>query len=444
MKGRNFLSIELKSFEYEIVLMISKYLKQAIENIKRSIVITDDEINNFILNVQRSLLSGDVDVDLVFDLTNNIRKKLKNIPKGVSKQDYIIKLLFDELVNILGRKSKILVKPKHVLLVGLFGSGKTTTAAKLGYFYKKHGLSVALVCCDFVRPASREQLQQLAEKIGAKFVNGSLRDVIKDVKKLKEDVVIIDTAGRDSLDKNMIEEVKKLKNIFKPEEVILILPADIGQVAKEQSETFNKALDITHVIVTKMDATAKGGATLIACKSANANVMFICNGEKVENIEVFDPEKFVSHLLGMPDLETLLQKLEVSIDEKKVEKIVEGDFTIEDFVEQLNAVKNTSRFSEILETAGLQIKTPELINMQEKKVEKWKHIINSMTKEERLNPEIIKGTRITRIAKGSGTNEENVRELVNTYKKVKKMMKKFRPEKLKRSGIMSFIKSFLK
>ena len=426
---------------------LSERLRGLVGKISSYISISDKEIEEIVKDLQRALLQADVDLDLVFELSEKIKKKAKKEPEpGVSKREYIIKLIYDELVEILGGKEEeINLKSHKILLLGLFGSGKTTTAGKLAYFYKGKGLSVVMVGCDFSRPAAFEQLQQVAEKVNVPAINGKdLKKVAKELEKHKDKVVIIDSAGRDGLDKKLIKEIKEIDKILQPEERYLVIPGELGQDAKKQSEEFKKVINITGVIVTRMDSTAKGGSTLTACKVANAKVKFLTVGEKPQDLERYIPERFVSRLLGFGDLQSLLEKFKVK--EEQIKKIQEGDMDLNLFYEQLVQIQKQGSIKKILDMIpGFgQLKLPsDALNIGEEKMKKWKYVIDSMTPEERQRPEIIKRSRVERIAKGSGTKVQEVNELLSNFKKMKKMMKKLNLRKMgKFRGIGDLSKIF--
>ncbi len=415
---------------------LSERLRAFVGKISSIISFSDKEIEEIIKDLQRCLLQADVDVDLVFSLSENVRKKIKKEPEaGVSKREYIIKLIYDELVDILGGKeSEIKLVPHKILLLGLFGCGKTSLSGKLAYFYKTHGLPVVLVGCDFSRPAAFEQLKQIAKQMNVPVINGkNLKEAEKEIQKHKDKVIIIDSAGRDALDKKLVEEIKKIDEIFKPEEKYLVIPAELGQDARRQAEEFKKSINITGVVVTRMDATAKGGATLTACKIADAKVKFLSVGEKIRDLERYIPERFVSRLLGFGDLQSLLEKFKIKEEEAK--KIEEGKLDLNIFYHQLVEMQKHGSIKKIMDMIpGFgYLKFPtDALNIGEEKMKKWKYIIDSMTPEERKNPEIIKSSRVVRIAKGSGTKIQEVNELLSNFKKMKKMMKKINPKQMKK------------
>ncbi len=436
---------------------LSAKLRESLEKLARSGA-DKEAVEEMLRDMQRSLISADVDVRTVYDMTEALRKRCQgDMLPGMTRKEHVIKAVYEELTRIMGeKKPDVSLGRKKILLVGLYASGKTSTAAKLARFYKKKGLKPALVACDTIRPAAYEQLQQLAEKIevpfyGEKGEKDSARILSNALKKFDEDVIIIDSAGRNALELELIDEVKRLnetarKSVKEDEsmEKILVLPADIGQAAKVQAASFHEALGITDVIVTKLDATAKGGGALTACYQTGAKVKFITVGEGVDDLEMYNPEKFVSRLIGFPDLETLLEKARSSIDEDKAKKIIKGDFDIEDFYSQVEGVRGMGSLSQIMDTMGLgkmAKKVPNL-DVQEAKMKKWKYAIQSMSTEEKANPESINSSRIRRIAKGSGCTEAEVRELLSNYQKSKKMMKMISPGKLKRGGMAGLFRQF--
>ncbi|MFH7880429.1 MAG: signal recognition particle receptor subunit alpha [Candidatus Aenigmatarchaeota archaeon] len=425
---------------------LAEKLKNSIRKLIGKSSVDEKAIEELLKELKLILLEADVDVEIVNSFLENIKKRVfkEKIPPGFTLRDYTIKVVYEELVKILGEKPYE-INGKKIMLIGLFGSGKTTTAAKLANYLKKFG-KVGLVGLDYHRPAAPEQLKQLAEKINVKYLIGfNAYEVAKEsLEKFKNfDYIIYDTAGRDALDKELSTELKKLEELIKPDEKILIIPAEIGKIAKKQAEEFNKLVGITGIIVTKMDSSAKAGSAISACVATGAKVKFVCYGEKLDAIEKYDPKRFVSRILGLGDLETLLEKAKEVIKPEKVEKIVEGDFTLEDFIEQLESLKQMGPFDKILSMIPGFSMPKDLISKQEESMKKWKYIYQSMTPKERKNPEIIDESRIKRIAKGSGTSEEDVRNLLSNYFKFKKIMKSLGGLRgINFSNIQKFMKQF--
>ena len=391
--------------------------------------IDEKEAQKILEELKLTLLEADIDFETVNNIINSIKSKLRDIPPTLTLREYLIKLIYDNLVEILGKEKYSLIGKKKIMLVGLFGSGKTTVSAKLANYLKKKGLKVLLVCLDYHRPAAPEQLKQLAEKINVNYLIG--KDAYETAKKSLElekeyDSIIYDTAGRNALDKELAQELKNLSKIINPNEVLLVIPADLGKVAKVQAQEFNKLVGITGIIVTKLDSTAKAGAAIIACSQTNAKVKFISYGEKIDAFDEYDPKSFISRILGLGDLDSLLKKVKETIKEEEIKEIEE--FNFETFLKQIEYIKKLGSMKQIISyLPGLSISLPdEIIEMQEEKIKKWKAIIQSMTKEERKNPKILNDSRIKRIAKGSGTSEQEVRELISQFKKMQKIAKMFK------------------
>lgn len=320
------------------------------------------------------------------------------------------------------------------MLLGLFGNGKTTTAGKLAKFYKKRGYKVAVIQTDTWRPAAYDQLEQLAKQVGVDFFgNKKEKDPIKiymsaDISTY--DLVVIDTAGRDALSKDLIQELNNLNKIVNPDHRLLVMAADLGQAAQRQAQTFHDTVKVTGVIITKLDGTAKGGGALSACAVAQAPVMFIGVGEKVDEFELFNPKRFVSRLLGMGDIETLLEKAKEAVSEEKAEdlgkRFLKGEFNLLDLYEQMEAMKKMGSLGKLMEMIpGMgQLKIPkEALDVQEANLKKWRHAMDSMTKAELEDPGIISSARIERIAKGSGVETNVIRLLLKQYTQAKKLGK---------------------
>jgi signal recognition particle subunit SRP54 len=428
---------------------LGESLKATLEKIASAVFVDDKLINEFIKEIQRALLQSDVNVKLVFDLSNKIKKRAleEQIPKGLTKKEHVINIVYEELVNFLGGdgyKIDVNKKPFKIMLVGLFGSGKTTTAGKLANFFKKRAGRIAMIQLDMWRPAAFKQLQQLGSQINvAVFGDEKEKDPVKIYKKFEKeldefDLVIIDTAGRDALSDELIEELNKINKYVKADERLLVISADIGQAAEKQASAFHDTCNVTGVIVTKMEGTAKGGGALSACSVTKAPVKFIGVGEKTGDFEEFNPKGFVSRLLGMGDINALLEKAKEAITEEEAEdmskKILKGEFNLIDLYDQMQAMKKMGPLSKVMELIpGMgQLKMPkEVLDVQEGKLEKWKFIMDSCTREELEDPELISGNRIERIAKGAGVPAKDIRELIKQYRQSKKMMKMFKGGNMK-------------
>ncbi len=403
-----------------------------------SAIFVDKEIPVIIRDLQRALIEADVNVKLVKELSEKIKKESENKIKGIDKKEHITKLIHDEILEILGgKKYELELKKKQniIMFVGLYGSGKTTSIAKLSSYYQKRGKKVAMLGLDVHRPAAPEQLEQLAKANKLKvFPDKKEKNALKIWKNYEEelkkfDVVIVDTAGRHNLDKELEKELRHLAKKISPDKTILVMPADIGQAAKKQAQEFKEACNMNGVIITRMDSSAKGGGVLSACKEVESPVYFIGTGEKIPDLETFNPSAFISRILGLGDLEGLIEKVKSITDKKKQKKIEkrlkEGKLTLLDVKDQVKSMSglNLSKLSELIPGFGkLKSKVPEgALGAQEEKVKKWQHIIDSMTKEEIENPEILEKqtSRLRRIAKGSGTTTTEIRQLLKQFKILK-------------------------
>lgn len=421
-------------------------LYEALKKVFRASVVDEATVKELVRDVQRALLQADVNVKLVLDISKRIEERAlkEKLPPGISRREHIIKVVYEELTRFLGEKPvPVKIEPgkkKVIMLVGIQGSGKTTAAAKLARFFQKRGLKPALICVDTYRPGAFAQLQQLASRINVPlYGNPSAKDPVKiAMEGLKQftdrDVIIIDTAGRHKEEQELIKEMMMLEKNIKPDEIMLVIDGTIGQQAMAQAQAFNQATPIGSILVTKLDGSARGGGALSAVAATGAPIKFISTGEKIEDIEPFIPSRFVGRLLGMGDLETLLEKVreaEIKVPEKKAKAILSGKFTLTDMYEQFEAVKGMGTFRKLLKMLpGMSYDVPEeMLNMAEDRLEKWRVMIQSMTKEEKENPKILNASRIRRVARGSGTSEKEVKELLKQYSLMRRMMKTLRRKK---------------
>jgi signal recognition particle subunit SRP54 len=421
-------------------------LYEALRKIFRASVVDEAAVKELVRDIQRALLQADVNVQLVLDISKRIEERAlkEKVPPGISRREHVIKVVYEELTRFLGEKPvPIKVEPGKrnvMMLVGIQGSGKTTAVAKLARYFQKRGLKPALVCADTYRPGAYAQLQQLANRINVPLY-GDLKgkDPVKiALAGLKQfgdsDIVIIDTAGRHKEEQELIKEMKMLEKSIRPDEIMLVIDGTIGQQATVQAKAFNDATPIGSILVTKLDGSARGGGALSAVAATGAPIKFISTGEKVEDIEPFVPSRFVGRLLGMGDLETLLEKVreaEIKVPEKKAKAILSGKFTLTDMYEQFEAMKGMGPFRKILKMIpGMSYDIPEdMLNVAEDRLEKWRVIIQSMTPEEKNNPKVLNASRIRRVAHGSGTSEKEVKELVKQYSTMRRMVKTLRRKK---------------
>ncbi|MDT7873493.1 MAG: signal recognition particle protein Srp54 [Sulfolobaceae archaeon] len=412
-------------------------------------------VNDFIKDLQISLIKADVNIKLVNELTTKIKNRLANEkpPSAIERREWFISIVYQELTNLFGGDKEPNVMPKKlpyvIMLVGVQGSGKTTTSGKLALFYKKKGYKVGLVAADIYRPAAYEQLLQIGNQIGVPiYGEPGNKDAIQIAKngvekflKEKYDVVIVDTAGRHGYGEEvkLLEEMKNIYQSIKPDEVILVIDASIGQKAYDLASKFHTASPIGSIIITKMDGTAKGGGALSAVAATGATIKFIGTGEKLDELEVFNPRRFVSRILGMGDIEAIIEKIkgieEYEEIEKKMEEVLTGKtkLTLRDVYKQLNAMRKMGPLNKILQMIpGYNILSQipeEQLKLGEEKIRKFMNIMNSMTYKELDNPDIIDKSRIKRIAKGSGTTPEEVKELLKQYEMTNNLLKMMRRKK---------------
>jgi signal recognition particle subunit SRP54 len=421
-------------------------LTDAIKKLFRTSVVDEAAVKELVRDIQRALLQADVNVQLVLDISKRIEERAlkEKMPPGISRREHVIKVVYEELTRFVGDKPVPLnVEPgkrKIIMLVGIQGSGKTTTAAKLARFYQKRGLKPALICADTYRPGAFAQLQQLAGRINVPvFGDPRNKDPVKVVSEgLKQfsekDLIIVDTAGRHKEERDLIKEMKTLEQKIKPNEIVMVIDGTIGQQALIQAKSFHEATPIGAILVTKLDGSARGGGALSAVAATGAPIKFVGTGEKIEDIESFVPSRFVGRLLGMGDLETLLEKVkeaEIKVPPKKAKQILSGKFTLTDMYEQFEAVKGMGPFRKVLQMLpGMSANVPEeMLNTAEDRLEKWRVIIQSMRPEEKENPKVFTSSRVKRVARGSGTSEKEVKDLLKQYVMMRKMLKTFRRKK---------------
>lgn len=403
-------------------------------------VIDKKTIKEVVKDIQRALIQSDVNIALVLDLSKKIESRAleEKPPKGITPREHVITIIYEEMVNLLGKDATnldITERPYKILFLGLQGSGKTTTIGKLCRFLQKKGFNPAVVCTDTWRPAAYEQLKQLIEDMDVPvYGDPSNKDALdlarKGLREFKNrKVVIFDTAGRHKEEKDLIAEMNELNDIINPNEAILVIDGTIGQQAGEQAKAFSQATDIGSIIITKLDGSAKGGGAMSAVAETGASIKFIGTGERIDDFELFDPERFISRLLGMGDIKSLIEKAEENIDEdiaqKTMNNMMSGKFTLLDMKNQFDMMKKMGPMQQVLNMIpGMGNKiSKEATKMTEDKIEKYKVMMSSMTETEMMDPKIIKQSRIQRIARGAGVEEIEVKELLKYYNNTKKTMK---------------------
>jgi signal recognition particle subunit SRP54 len=433
---------------------LSSKLEKVFKNLKGYGKLSEKNIEDSLKEVRLSLLEADVNYLIVKEFIESVKNKAvgEKVADSLTPAQQIIKIIRDELVELLGNNEPLNIKAKPpviIMLIGLQGSGKTTTAGKLALYLHRMKRSVYLVPADVYRPAAILQLKKIGASINIPVYetpeeNGKIMqkpdEIVKSAIEIAEkhayDTIIIDTAGRLEIDEPLMDELKLLKNKFNPNEILFVADSMLGQSAVTVAKTFNEALDISGVVLTKVDGDARGGAALSIKKTVAKPIKFIGIGEKLSDFEVFYGDRIADRILGMGDILSLIEKAQESIDEKSAKSIEESlnkkDFTVKDFAEQL---KMMSKIGGITQIAGMipgfsKIKDKFNSEAAEKEIVKIKAIINSMTEKERLNPDILNGGRRKRIALGSGTTVNDVNIFINKFEEVKKIMKSFKKNKL--------------
>jgi len=419
-------------------MALGEKLRQAMESLRKATVFDKGTIKTALKEMQKALISADVEVKLVLELTRRIEDEAvrEKLPENLTRREHVIKVAYDLLVELLGgTEKKAPERPKRILLVGLFGSGKTTTTAKLAKHYMKRGMKVGVIAADTYRPAAVEQLEQLCGKAGILFFGDKREKKAEKVveKALKEmkgfDLLITDSAGRSAFDKELVKEIKAINSSFKPEEKWLVLGADVGQLARKQATAFHDAVGVNGVVITRIDGSAKGGGALAACAESRANVYFLGTGEKLDDLQAFDAQRYLSRIMGYGDLQALLEKAkEVGEEEElSLEELLKGEFNLDVFYKQLKATRKMGPISKVAEMLGMKMQIPkEMLDLTEEKLDGFKVIMDSMTREEKMNPDVLNRSRIERVAKGSGKKEADVRELIKSYRQMASVFKKFR------------------
>ena len=430
-------------------------LRSALKKIVGASDINEEIIESLCKDVQRALLQSDVNVRLVLSITNNLKLRALNEQpvKGLSRKDHIITILYGELANLLGYTGetiksidKIQRLPDEglsfkageqniVLMLGIQGSGKTTVTGKLARWLTRHGYRVAVIGADTWRPGALTQLKTNCGKVNVEvFGDEEDKDAVSIVKNGLEhfrkqvlDVIIIDTAGRHKEERGLLEEMKTMYEVSEPDVVLLVVDGTIGQQAYNQAKAFHEAAPVGGIVISKLDGTAKGGGVIAASAATGARVMFIGTGERIDDLEQFSPTHFVGRILGMGDIKALLEmatSLELQADEGQAKRLLGGKMTIEDFYAQMENVGKMGFKNVIDNLPGLSgmVKDDQLDALQEK-MEKWRFIIQSMTRIEKRSPDIMNDSRRKRVARGSGVTEHDVKELIKQYTNSRTMMK---------------------
>lgn len=433
---------------------LGQSLRNAIKKIANASHIDQKLVKEVVKDIQRALLQADVNVKLVLKMTKDLEERAltEKPPPGMSSREHVIKIVYEEMVKIVGKPKDIPAKPQRILMVGLYGQGKTTTSGKLAKDLHKRGMKVALVAADVHRPAAYDQLSQIGKKInvpvyGDPKEKSALKIAKHAINEFKGyDVIIFDTSGRHSLEPDLIDEIKQVAKAVDAEQKILVLDAQTGQQAGPQAKAFHDAVGLTGVILTKMDGTAKGGGALSAIAETGAPITYIGVGEHLEDLEKFDPDRFISRLLGMGDIKSLIEAASEVMDEEKAEevsrKMMSGKFSLKDMYDQMEMLQGMGplkKIASMLPGLGDKLGEQDMEATQER-LGRFRVIMDSMTDEELENPKVIKSSRVTRIARGSGTSPRQVRELLKQYNMSRKAVKGFMGNRKMRRQMMKQLK----
>jgi signal recognition particle subunit SRP54 len=432
---------------------LASSLKDTLKKIMNAPNIDGSLIKEVVKEIQRALILADINAALALKLTKEIERRAltEKPPAGMSSRDHVVRIVYEELVHILGETRDVALKKHVIMMVGLYGQGKTTTAGKLALYFKKRGLRVGLIAGDVHRPAAYDQLSQLGARVGVP-VHGEPGEtrapkiVREGLEKFQGfDIIIIDTSGRHSLEDDLVEEMKRIANVAQPDEKFLVIDAVMGQTAGPQAKAFHEAITLTGVIITKMDGTAKAGGALSAVQATKAPVVFIGTGEHIDELEKFNPPGFISRLLGMGDIKALMEQAQGVVDEASAEetarKIMSGRFTLKDMYDQMKMVSDMGPLGKLMQyIPGVGGKmSKEQMEAAQTRIKQFKVIMNSMTKEEMENPRIIKSARIRRIARGAGVEAADVRALLKQYDNSRRMVKNITSDRKQRRALMKMM-----
>jgi len=422
-------------------------LRGTLDDLRGKSRLSEEDIADIVKEIQRSLLQADVDVGLVQNLSDSIETRAleEEPPAGTTPRDWVLRIVYEELVDLVGESTELPLEEQTIMLAGLYGSGKTTTAAKMAWWFSTKGLRPAIIQTDTDRPGAYDQAKEMAERAEVDFYGDpDENDPVKIAREGLEatenaDVRIVDTAGRDGLNEELIEQIERIEQEVQPDRDLLVLDAAMGQSAKSQAADFEEAIGIDGVIITKLDGTAKGGGALAAVNETDSTIAFLGAGETVKDIERFEPSGFISRLLGMGDLKQLTERVERAMEETQEgdeedwdpEDMLEGQFTLKDMRKQMQTMNNMGPLDQVMDMipglgGGLMDQLPDdAMDVTQERMRDFDVIMDSMTEEELENPRVVGQSRTERICRGSGKPEERVRELLQQHKQMEQMLKQF-------------------
>ncbi|PGF15825.1 signal recognition particle protein [Natrinema sp. CBA1119] len=421
-------------------------LRGTLDKLRGKSRLSEEDIEEIVKEIQRSLLSADVDVSLVMELSDNIKERAleEEPPAGTPARDFVLRIVYEELVDLIGDSTELPLEEQTILLAGLQGSGKTTSAAKMAWWFSTKGLRPAVIQTDTFRPGAYDQAEEMAERAEVDFYGDpDGEDPVEIAREGLEatseaDVHIVDTAGRHALEDDLIAEIEQIEGVVEPDTSLLVLDAAIGQGAKEQAQQFDESIGIDGVVITKLDGTAKGGGALTAVDQTDSSIAFLGTGEEVQDVERFEPDGFISRLLGMGDLSQLAERVERAMEQTDIEEddwdpedMLQGQFTLNDMQKQMEAMNNMGPLDQVMDMipglgGGIKDQLPDdAMDVTQDRMRAFSVIMDSMTDAEKEYPKAIGASQIKRIARGSGTSEEQVRELLQQYKMMERTIKQF-------------------
>jgi signal recognition particle subunit SRP54 len=420
-------------------------LRDSLDDLRGKSRIDEEDVDNVVREIQRSLLAADVETGLVMELSGDIEERAldEEPPGGTTARDHVLKIVYEELVDLVGESTELPLEEQTILLAGLQGSGKTTSASKMAWWFSKKGLRPAVIQTDTFRPGAYDQAKQMAERAEVEFYGDpDCDDPVQIAREGLEatedaDVHIVDTAGRHALEDDLIAEIEEIEREVDPDRSLLVLDAAIGQGAKDQAREFERAIGIDGVMITKLDGTAKGGGALTAVNETDSSIAFLGSGETVQDIERFEPDGFISRLLGMGDLKQLSERVERAMEETQEEEdwdpedMMEGEFTLVDMRNQMKAMDRMGPLDQVFDMipglgGGMMDQLPDdAMDVTQERMRGFEVIMDSMTEQEMLDPNVVGQQRKERIARGAGVEEETIEELLEQFRMMKRTMEQF-------------------
>jgi len=421
-------------------------LRGTLDRLQGKTRLDEADIEEVVREIQRSLIQADVEIDLVMELSESIEQRAleEEPPGGTTARDFVLRIVYEEMVDLVGESTDLPLEPQTILLAGLQGSGKTTTAAKMAWWFSKKGLRPAVIQTDTFRPGAYDQAKEMAERAEVTFYGDP--DAEDPVKIAREglaateeaDVHIVDTAGRHALEEGLIDEIREIDAVVEPDRSLLVMDAALGQGAKDQARRFEEAIGIDGVAITKLDGTAKGGGALTAVNETGSSIAFLGTGETVQDVERFEPNGFISRLLGMGDLKQLAERVERAMadtdtdeDDWDPEQILEGQFTLKDMRHQMDAMNKMGPLDQVLDMipglgGGIKDQLPDdAMDVTQDRMRSFDVVMDSMTEDELESPRSVGASQVRRIARGSGQPEERVQELLEQHRMMERTLKQF-------------------